>query len=319
MSASPARTTTTPGYEARELSPGVLQVLRWIPTPILIAIAALWFIPTLGMIVASLRDWGNTPSGWWNAMFSLDGWTLDAYRTVLDGSANNSFVDSMVNSFAIAIPATVIPLLIASWAAYAIVWIPFRGRLVVYAAIIALIAVPQQVVLIPLLQMYAGGAHLTVPIIDKTVTVFPDLDLAGTLPAVWLTHIGFAIPFAVLLLVSAMASLPESVVDSARSDGATHSQTFWRIAFPLVRPALASLAILLFLWAWNDFLIALTMIGGNNPENLPATTRFSAVGVLVDGPLVASAVLIHSSVAIAVFFALQRHFVRGLTVGAEGG
>ena len=101
MSTSPARTTTTPGYEARELSPGVRHVLRWIPTPILIAIAALWFIPTLGMIVASLRDWGKTPSGWWNAMFSLDGWTLDAYRTVLDGSANNSFVDSMVNSFAL--------------------------------------------------------------------------------------------------------------------------------------------------------------------------------------------------------------------------
>jgi len=303
---------------ARQLDPGVSRFLKWLPTLVVFLIAFAWLIPAIGLLVASLRNWGERQqAGWWTDVFTLEGWTLGAYRAALNASLNNSFLEGMFNSFAIAIPATLIPLLIAAWAAYAIIWMPFRGRTFVFFSLVALLAIPAQVVLIPLLQGYATGVHLTLPLVDKTMTLFPDIGLAGTLPAVWLTHIGLAIPFAVFLLAISMLRLPQSLVDSARVDGASHSQIFWRIVLPLSAPALAALGVLLFLWSWNDFLIALTMIGGSNPAALPATVKLGSIGVAADGPAIAAGAFIHSSVAIAVFLVLERYFVKGILISAD--
>jgi alpha-glucoside transport system permease protein len=276
-----------------------------------------WLLPTAGAFIASLRPWafGRT-SGWWENLLDPSTWTLEPYRIALDASANNSFIESVVNSFAIAIPSTLIPLFIASAAAYAIVWIPFRGSGVLLLGILALIAVPIYGVLIPLLQAYVSGVHLTLPIIDKTVTLLPQMGLAGSIPGVWITHIGSQLPFSIFLLVFAIARVPRSLIDTARMDGASDPQVYWRVVIPLITPALAALGVLLFLWAWNDFIVALTIIGPNAAA-LPATVRFSSIGTIVDGPVTSAMIFIHSSVAIAVFFALQRYFVRGLLTGTD--
>ena len=287
------------------------------PTLLLVAIAVLWFLPTLGAMVMSLRPGYTQSSAWWADLLDTSTWTLGAYRAALSASANNTFPEAMFNTFAIAIPATIIPVVAASWAAYALAWIPFRGHGVLLGSIVAFIAVPIYAILIPLLQAYSGGAHLTLPIIDKTVTLFPDVGLAGTLPAVWLTHVAAALPFSVFLLTYAMARLPRSLIDTAHVDGASHLQIYWHVILPLSAPALAALGVLLFVWSWNDFVIAFTMIGGGNPSALPVTVRFGSFSAAVGGPVVLAALLIHSSVSIAIFLGLQRYFVRGLLAGIE--
>ena len=296
--------------------PATERLVRGSGTILVFAIAALWFLPTLGAVVTSLRSQGQF-SGWWSNLLEPSTWTLDAYRAALSSSANNTFLEAIFNTLAIAVSATVIPVLVASWAAYALVWIPFKGNGVLIGSIVALIAVPVYAILIPLLQAYSTGAHLTLPIVDKTMTLFPDVGLAGTLPAVWLTHIGTSLPFSVFLITYAMARLPRSLVDNAHVDGASHMQIYWHVILPLSAPALAALAVLLFVWSWNDFVIALTMIGGGNPSALPVTVRFGSFSAALGGPAVLAALLLHASVSIAVFFGLQRYFVRGLLAGIE--
>ena len=158
------------------------------------------------------------------------------------------------------------------------------------------------------------------PFIEKTVQIFPDLDLSGNIPAVWLTHTGFAMPFAIFLLHNYIAGLPRDIFESAAIDGADHFRVFWRLVLPLSVPVLAAFAIFQFLWTWNDYLIALTMIGGNR-EALPGTIVVASLAgefgarehlltagafVITVGPLI-------------VFFALQRFFVRGITAGSVKG
>lgn len=298
------------------LGPGLRRFLGWIPTWILLLIVALWTLPTAGLFVGSLRG-GGPERVWWAYLTSTEGWTLGGYRAALSMSVNNSFAEGLLNQLAIAVPSTIVPLLLGSAAAYALVWIPFRGRRAMFIGIVALLAVPAQALLIPLLRMYSGGAHWTIPILDKTMTVFPDIGLAGSLVAVWVTHVGLGLPFAIFLLGGAMVRLPQSIIDAARADGASHLRIYWRIVLPLTVPALAGLGVLLFLWSWNDFLIALTMIGGNNPENLPATVKLGSLSLPGGGPVFAAGAFLHSAVSIAVFLALQRYFVKGLLATAE--
>ena len=176
-----------------------------------------------------------------------------------------------MNSFAIAIPATIIPIAVAAFAAYAFAWIDFKGRKCLFIFTVSLLAIPLQVALIPLLQLFVGGAHLTLPILDKTITLVPDLDLAGTTTAVWLTHTGFALPFAIFLLHNYISGLPKDLFEAARIDGASHVTTFVRLVLPLSVPVLAAFAIFQFLWTWNDYLIANTM-AGSNPDATPMTS-----------------------------------------------
>jgi len=292
------------------------RFLRRVPTWALWLLAVLWSIPSLGLVVDTLHRRDDQYAGFWTAFTSgTGGWTLDVYRYTLSMESTNSFTEGMLNSVAIAVPATVIPLGIAAAAAYAFAWIGFRGRAGLFILLVALIVVPFQVSLIPLLELWVGGAHLTIA--GKTLTVFPDLSLNGTTTAVWLTHIGFALPFGIFLIHNAMARLPRDLIDMARLDGASELRILVQIVLPLTMPVLASFAVLQFLVAWNDYLIAVTMIGFNTAA-MPATVKFSG-GIMPGGMVEGAAVVMHSAVAIALFLAMQRFFVRGLLAGSVDG
>lgn len=299
----------------------IYRVLRAIPTGVLWIIVLIWSIPTLGLAVNSFRGRDDQRgSGWWTALTDDGGATLDNYETVLTASSTNSILESLANSFAIAIPATIIPIAIAAFAAYAFAWIEFPGRQWLFIATVALLAVPLQVALIPLLQLYSGGAHLSLPLMDKTITLIPDFGLVGTPTAVWLTHTGFGLPFAIFLLHNYISGLPKDVFESARIDGADHFTIFWRIVLPLSIPVLAAFAIFQFLWTWNDFLIANTMIGA---ERSAQPTTIAIANLAGDygrnEHLLSAGAFVQAFFPLVVFFSLQRYFVRGLLAGSVKG
>lgn len=308
---------------SRGLGKRIYAFLRAIPTWVLWMLVVVWSIPTVGLLVNSFRGRdAQRNSGWWTIFTNLGGepLSLENYRLVLSAGVEGGLGSALLNTFAIALPATVIPIAIAAFAAYAFAWIEFKGREWLFIATVSLLAIPAQMSLIPLLQLYSGGAHLTIPIINKTVTLLPDLSLAGQIPAVWLTHTGFALPFAIFLLHNYISQLPKDVFESAFIDGADHFKIFWRLVLPLSVPVLAAFAIFQFLWTWNDYLIALTMIGANG-ENLPATVRIASqageFGRLEH--LLTAGAFISTVVPLVVFFALQRFFVRGILAGSVKG
>ena len=244
--------------------------------------------------------------------------TLDNYDQIF--GARNSIWDSLANSFAIALPATIIPIAFAAFAAYGFAWIDFRGRKALFIATVSLLAIPLQVALIPLLQLYVGGAKLTLPLLDKTVTLIPDFDLAGNTTAVWLTHTGFAMPFAIFLLHNYISSLPKDLFEAARIDGANHFTIFWRLVLPLSVPVLAAFAIFQFLWTWNDYLVANTMVG-SNPDSHPTTILIAnlAGDFGRNEHILPAAAFVQAFIPLVVFFALQRYFVRGMLAGSVKG
>ncbi len=312
---------SSPGHQRRTLVNLVYGFLRRVPTSILWLLALIWSIPTLGLFLNSLRSRDNQrANGFWTMLRDEGGLTLDHYREVFDAASTNSLTDSLLNSFAISIPATVIPIAIAAVAAYAFAWVDFRGRKTLFIATVSLLAVPLQVALIPLLKLWVGGAHLSLPIFDKTVTLIPDLNLVNTTTAVWLTHTGFALPFAIFLIHNYLSELPRDLFEAARIDGADHFTIFWRLVLPLSIPVLAAFAIFQFLWTWNDFLIANTM-AGTNPDAIPTTIRIAnlAGDFGRNEHLLPSAAFVQAFFPLVVFFALQRYFVRGILAGSVKG
>lgn len=303
------------------LGPRLQRLLAAIPTWILWFLVVVWSLPTFGLFVNSFRDAdAQRNTGWWTAFAGEGTLTLENYDTVLRSGPQGGLWNALLNSFAIAIPATVIPIAIAAFAAYAFAWVSFKGRSWLFVGTVSLLAIPLQVALIPLLQMYSGGAHWTIPFLDKTISLFPDLNLQGTVTAVWLTHTGFALPFAIFLLHNYISGLPKDVFESAYIDGADHFTIFWRLVVPLSVPVLAAFAIFQFLWTWNDYLIALTMIS-SNASALPATVIIASqageFGRLEH--LLSAGAFIQTFVPLVVFFALQRYFVRGILAGSVKG
>ncbi len=295
----------------------IYRFFRGIPSLVLWLIVAVWTLPTLGLFVNSWRGRDSQRStGWWQVRPSdLTADNYDQIRTARQGLGA-----SLLNTAAIAIPATIIPIAFATFAAYGFAWIDFKGRKPLFIATVALLAIPLQVALIPLLQLWVGGAKVTLPIIDKTVTLLPDLDLAGTAAAAWLTHIGFAMPFAIFLLHNYISSLPKDLFEAARIDGAAHFTIFWRLVLPLSVPVLAAFAIFQFLWTWNDYLIANTMIGAN-PDAQPTTVLIAnlAGDFGRNENILPAAAFVQAFIPLLVFFALQRYFVRGLLAGSVKG
>ena len=260
-------------------------------------------------------------TGWWTVFRgNFDGLTLDNYREVLGTTAAGGMKQGLTNSFAIALPATIIPIAFAAFAAYAFAWIDFKHRQGLFIGTVALLAVPLQVALIPLLQMYVRGAHWTIPWFDKMITVFPELSLAGTTTAVWLTHTAFAMPFAIFLLHNYISSLPKDIFESARIDGADHFRIFYRLVLPLSVPVIAAFAIFQFLWTWNDYLIAVTMVGANEaaaPSTVVIASQTGQFGQFEH--LLTAGAFLQAAVPLAVFFLLQRFFVRGILAGSVKG
>ena len=268
----------------------------------LLFLCLFWLLPTFGLLISSFRqeDLVKT-TGWWTVFANIGDfgqWTLDNYTEVLQAGMANAFV----NSIAVTVPAVVIPILAAAFAAYAFAWMRFPGREVLFVVVIGLLVVPLQVAFIPLLRFYSV------------------LGLTGTFPAVWLAHTGFGMPLAVYLLRNYMGSLPAEIVESAQVDGASHFQIFWRLMIPLSTPVLAAFAILQFLWVWNDFLIALIFLGSTEENQVVQLTLANLVGSRgQDWHLLTAGAFITISVPLLVFFSLQRYFVRGLTAGSVKG
>jgi alpha-glucoside transport system permease protein len=300
----------------------IYRFLRSIPTWVLWLLVVIWSIPNIGLLVNSVRDRdAQRNTGWWQIFQGdIDNLTLDNYREVLGTTAAGGMKQGLTNSFAIALPATIIPIAFAAFAAYAFAWIDFKHRQGLFIGTVALLAVPLQVALIPLLLMYVNGAHWTIPYLDKTITVFPDLNLAGTTTGIWLAHTAFAMPFAIFLLHNYISSLPKDIFESARIDGANHFRIFWRLVLPLSVPVLAAFAIFQFLWTWNDYLIAVTMIGANEavaPSTVVIAAQTGQFGQFEH--LLPAGAFLQAAVPLAVFFLLQRFFVRGILAGSVKG
>lgn len=230
--------------------------------------------------------------------------TLENYRNVLMAEGIGQ---SFVNSLTVAIPATIIPILVAAFAAYALAWMPFPGRALILAVIVGLLVVPLQMSLIPLLKMYNGiGAFFGVP--------------SKTYLGIWLAHMGFGLPLAIYLLRNYIAGLPREIMESARVDGASDFTIFTKIVLPLSYPALASFAIFQFLWTWNDLLVAMVFLGTGNDE-LVLTGRLVNLLGSRGGKweILTASAFITIIVPLLVFFALQRYLVRGLLAGSVKG
>jgi alpha-glucoside transport system permease protein len=226
------------------------------------------------------------------------------------GGLGNAFL----NSLAVTIPSTVIPITIAAFAAYAFSWMEFKGRYVLFVIVVGLLVVPIQMTLIPLLRLFANGATI------GRLIVFPDLDLNGTFLGVWLAHTGFGLPLAIYLLRSYIGALPSSIIESAKIDGADHFTIFWRLVVPLSVPALAAFAIFQFLWVWNDLLVAYVFLGGTRETMvLPIALAGLVGGHGETWHLLTAAAFISMILPLIVFFSLQKYFVRGLTAGSVKG
>ena len=268
-----------------------------------VVLATVWSLPSLGLLINSFRDPGNIRrSGWWTVFgnfFDSATWTIENYQVVLDGGFGNAFA----NSLAVTIPAVVIPITVAAFAAYAFAWMEFPGRNFIFIGIVGLMVVPLQMALIPIFRIYTA------------------LELNGTFPAIWLAHAGFGLPLAVYLLRNYMGSLPGSLIESAKIDGADHFGIFTRLIIPLSTPVLAAFAIFQFLWVWNDYLVALVFLGVANPDNAVLTVELANLAGRGEGALnlLPAAAFVTMVLPLVVFFALQRYFVRGLTAGSVKG
>ncbi len=246
-----------------------------------------------------------------NADFTLENYqnvlTGKRYEVVLpDGSVQvengQNLSSAFLNSLAVAIPSTVIPILIAAFAAYGFAWMRFPGRRAFFIMVVALLVVPLQIALVPILRDYVA------------------LDLNGTFLAVWLAHTGFGLPLATYLLYNYISGLPRDILESAFIDGASHFTIFTRLVLPLSMPALASFAIFQFLWVWNDYLVALVFIGAK-PDVQVLTMRLAEIvgSRGSDWHLLTAGAFISMLLPLTVFFSLQRFFVRGLLAGSVKG
>jgi len=269
----------------------------------------LWLLPTLGMLVNSLRPASDVASsGWWTALTPTARFTFDNYTHIFNqASLGNAFL----NSLFITIPSTVIPVMVASFAAYAFAWMSFPGRNVLFIIVVGLLVVPLQSTVLPILTVFGQ------------VGITGRSGLAQALPflGVWLAHTGYGLPFGIFLLRNYMGGLPREVFESAAIDGASPVTAFFRLAIPMSVPAIAALVIFQFLFVWNDLFVALMYIGATNGERLPLTVTLANLTNSLGGnwQYLMAAAFISMALPLAVFFLFQRYFVRGLTGGAVKG
>ena len=268
-------------------------------TALVVVISLIWSVPTFGLFVSSFRPPAAIhASGWWNGLVPPWQFTIENYQHVL---STQDFGQTFINSLIISIPGTILPVLVAAFAAYAFAWMHFPARDWIFLAIVALLVVPVQMTLIPIFRLLT------------------DAGLTGSFVGIWLAHTAYGLPFAVYLLRSFFGALPSDLMELARIDGASHMRIFFRILLPLAVPSLASLVIFQFMWVWNDLLVALVLLGGG--PNAPMTV---AIANLVNSfgsnyEVLTAAAFISMALPLVVFFSLQRYFVRGILAGSVKG
>lgn len=261
----------------------------------LLAISVIWLVPTVGLAITSIRPRDEVQaSGWWTS-FNDFAFTLHNYDLVLNNAKMGS---SFLNSLFITVPSTLLPLFLGAAAAYAFSWIKFPFRDTIFLLIVALMVVPIQMALVPLLRL------------------FRDLGLNEWYVGIWLAHTAFGLPLAIFLLRNFFITLPRDLIEAARVDGASNLRIFLRVVLPLSVPALASYGIFQFLWVWNDLIMALIFI--SDSDLFPLTKRIvETQGTFgAEYHLLASGAFLLMIVPLIVFFALQRYFVQGLLAGS---
>ncbi|PLU77579.1 alpha-glucoside ABC transporter permease [Sinorhizobium medicae] len=317
------------------MNPSRRSPLTWAVHLSVLLLVLLWTLPTAGLLISSLRDKDQLAvSGWWTALSSssrnavarapsAESQVERDGKFVISGSLLDGRGEVSAFGFSSREPTkfeagetaelndgarlTVIPVLIAAFAAYALAWMPFPGRAILLAAVVGLLVVPLQMSLIPLLQLYNGvSAFFGVP--------------AKTYMGIWLAHTGFGLPLAIYLLRNYMAGLPREIMESARVDGASDFEIFVKIILPLSFPALASFAIFQFLWTWNDLLVALVFLGAGNDELVLTGRLVNLLGSRGGNwEILTASAFITIVVPLIVFLALQRYLVRGLLAGSVKG
>jgi alpha-glucoside transport system permease protein len=279
-----------PGLAARRLRRVALHTT-------VIVFCALWLVPTVGLVVTAFRPAQDLFSeGWWDVLATVRQLTIGNFEAAVNqGGLGTAFV----NSFVIVVPVTALTVLIASVAGYSFAWFHFPGERAVFLATIGLLALPPQVTLVPVLRL------------------FVILGLAGSFPATWVAYTAYFLPFGIFLMRNFMGKIPREVIEAARVDGASSLATCFRVALPVAAPALASLATLVFVWTWNDLLVALVYLGAD-PSVAPLQVAIAdLVGQQSEGlQLLAAGAVLSVVPPIVVFVVLQRFFVRGLTAGS---
>jgi alpha-glucoside transport system permease protein len=280
---------------AESMSARTLRVLAKTPIQILLVVIALfWLVPTIGLFVISLMDPADLASnGWWTVFSEPSRLTLENYRSIAE---NDAITSSLFTTLWIAIGATVLPIFVAALAGYAFAWLEFPGRDWFFILVIAMLVVPLQMALIPMFSLYNT------------------FRISDTIWAIILFHTAFGLPFAIFLLRNFFIGIPRELLEAARIDGASEIRIFLRLILPLGLPAIASLAIFQFLWAWNDLLVALTFGRETQPITVAIFSQLRQFGANLE--LIAPASFVSLAIPLIVFFAFQRYFVQGLLAGS---
>ena len=288
-------TVETPVDPDTRVSARILRFLRRTPVHIvLVLIAVFWLIPTTGLFITSLL----TPSdaaqgGWWNFVSKPSTWTLENYATMFD---NEGITHALWVTTLVTIGATIVPILVAALAAYALAWIEFPGRDWLFLLVVGLLLVPIQMALIPIFRLYNN------------------LHLFDTIPGLILFHSAFALPFAIFLLRNFFVGIPRDLMEAARIDGASEWRLFFKVVLPLGLPAIASLAIFQVLFVWNDLLVGLVLAQSNQPiaPEIASQLRQFASNLSVIAP----ASFFSALIPLTIFALFQRYFVQGLLAGS---
>jgi alpha-glucoside transport system permease protein len=272
----------------------------------LAVIAIFWLVPTIGLTIISLRPESLfQQSGWWTAITAPAQLTISNYTTLLSqGLAAGGVLDSLTTSLAITIPATILVVVISGMAAYSIVFGQWRGREAVFLIIVALLVVPVQVALIPVVQIFHAFGSVT------------GFNPYGTVLGVIIFHVAFGLPFGIFLMRNFYIGIPGDLLEAGRIDGAGQWTLFQRVVLPLSLPAGMSLAIFQFIWVWNDLLVALVFLGGNAHHPLTIFLLNQTRTFAADYWIISTGAMISVFIPLIVFFALQRYFVQGMLAGA---